>query len=299
MNSCLTRRHFGLGVSSANQLRSMMARPIVGITGNFYLVDRSYPVHATGSMNSAAISKVAGALPLMIPSSPELVEIGDLIDACDGFLFTGGRPNVHPKEYGEPVTEAHGYFDRDRDQIALPLIRACVERGQPVLGLCRGFQEFNVAFGGTLHPEIGELPGRMNHRMPQEGTLDEKFALRHLISLQQGGEFARIFEAKEVMVNSLHGQGIKRKGDRIVVEGRAPDGTEEAIRVGGAKGFALAVQWHPEYQASEDPVSQALFGEFGTALRRWKNGRQLTPASSRLSESPLTDLCTRDPGQVG
>ncbi len=248
-----------------------MARPIVGISGNFYLIDRSYPVHATGTMNSEAISKVAQALPLMIPSNPELVAIEELMDACDGFLFTGGRPNVHPEEYGEPVTDSHGFFDRDRDRVTLPLIRACVARGQPILALCRGFQELNVAFGGTLHPEIRDLPERMNHRMPPDGTLDEKFALRHTVLLQPGSVFAQIFESEKVMVNSLHGQGIKRKGDRIVVEGRAPDGTEEAIRVDGAEGFALGVQWHPEYHASEDPVSWALFREFGRALRQWCN----------------------------
>ena len=250
-----------------------MRRPVVGIVGNHYLIDGHYPVHATGTMNSHAIAAVAGAVPVMVPSDPCMVSVSDLMEVCDGFLCTGARPNIHPEEYGETATEAHGFFDRNRDRIALPLIRACVETGQPVLGLCRGFQEFNVAFGGTLHPEIRELPGRMNHRMPPDGTLDEKFALRHSIKLAKGSAFSRIFGGEEILVNSLHGQGIKEKGDRVVIEGEAPDGTPEAIRIQGAPGFALAVQWHPEYNASRDPVSLALFGEFGKALRSWRDGQ--------------------------
>lgn len=254
-----------------------MRRPVVGIIGNHYLIDGHYPVHATGTMNSAAIADVSGALPIMIPSDPNMVSISDLMQACDGFLFTGGRPNVHPEEYGEAVTEAHGFFDRNRDRTSLPLIRACVEEGQPILGVCRGFQEFNVAFGGTLHPEIRELPGRMNHRMPPDGTLDEKFALRHTIEFTPHSIFVDIFGGREVLVNSLHGQGIMEEGERVRIEGRAPDGTPEAIRIDGAKGFALAVQWHPEYNAAQDPVSRALFKSFGNALTGWV-GNKLSSA---------------------
>jgi len=176
------------------------------------------------------------------------------------------RPNVHPEEYGHAPTEAHGEFDRNRDRLALPLIRACVDVGHPVLGICRGFQEFNVAFGGTLHPEIRDLPGRMNHRMPPDGTLEEKFEMRHTIALTPGGRFAEIFGADEVMVNSLHGQGIEDAGPRVIVEGHAPDGTAEAIHIEGAQGFAMAVQWHPEWNAAADSVSRPLFAAFGQAI---------------------------------
>lgn len=225
-------------------------------------------------MNSAAIANVSNAVPLIIPTSPEFVRVESIAEICDGFLFTGGKPNVHPEEYGEEITEAHGDFDRNRDRVVLPLIRFCVERGQPVLGVCRGFQEFNVAYGGTLHPEIRELPGRMNHRMPPDGTLDEKFALRHKVDFRKGSIFSEILGAQSVMVNSLHGQGIKQAGERIQVEGKAPDGTEEALLVRDATGFALAVQWHPEYQAATDPVSQPLFSAFGDALRSWSAKKQ-------------------------
>jgi putative glutamine amidotransferase len=255
-----------------------MTRPLVAIIANRALLHDTYPVHSAGRMNVAAVAVVSGALPVVVPADPGLVALDDLLEHFDGFVLPGGRPNVHPEEYGAAETPRHGTFDRDRDRLTLPLIRACVERGQPFLGICRGFQEVNVAMGGTLDPEIRELPGRMNHRMPPDGTLDEKFALRHPIHLTPGGEFARVFGAEEVMVNSLHGQGIEVPGPRIVIEGRAPDGTPEAIRVADAPGFTLSVQWHPEWNAADDPVSRPLFEAFGAAARAWAERPRLRRA---------------------
>lgn len=252
-------------------------RPVIGIIGNSALIGGDYPAHAGGTMNSAAIAEVADAMPLLIPADPHFVSVDELLEVCDGFLFTGGRPNVHPEEYGEAATVAHGDFDRCRDQITLPLVRTCVERGQPFFGICRGFQEVNVAMGGTLWPEIRELPGRMNHRMPPEGTLDEKFAIRHAVHFSEGGVFERIVGSRDVMTNTLHGQGIKDPGAQIVIDGTADDGTPEAIYVSGAPGFALAVQWHPEYNAARDPVSRPLFESFGKAARAWSEGRRTEP----------------------
>ncbi|MBE9635571.1 gamma-glutamyl-gamma-aminobutyrate hydrolase family protein [Salipiger mangrovisoli] len=249
-----------------------MTRPVVGIIGNQHLLNEHYPAHAGGVMNTEAIACVAGCLPLLIAADPRFVSVEELMATCDGFLLTGGRPNVHPEEYGEEATEAHGAFDRARDAIVLPLVRACVERGQPFLGICRGFQEVNVAMGGTLYPEIRDLPGRMNHRMPPDGTLEEKFALRHKVTLTAGGRFHHLFGAAEVMTNTLHGQGIKTPGARIEIEGHAPDGTPEALYVKGAPGFTMAVQWHPEWDAANDPVSRPLFTAFGDAVRDWAGG---------------------------
>lgn len=246
-----------------------MVRPVIGIVGNSYLINNEYPTHAGGTMNSCAVAHVAQCLPLIIPADPALVGIEELLEVCDGFLLTGGRPNVHPEEYGEQETPAHGTFDRGRDGVALPLIRACVERGQPILGVCRGFQEVNVAMGGTLHAEIRDLPGRDNHRMPPDGTLEEKFALRHRVDFVEGGPFHRLMGATSVMTNTLHGQGIKDPGPRIVVDGTAPDGTAEAIYVRGAPGFTMSVQWHPEWNAASDPVSRPLFTAFGVAVHDW------------------------------
>lgn len=248
-------------------------RPVVGVIGNSAVLNESYHVHAGGVMNSSAVAEVAGAMPLLIPADPRFVSVAELLEACDGFLLTGGRPNVHPEEYGEDETPAHGTFDRCRDAITLPLVRACVERGQPFLGVCRGFQEVNVALGGTLYPEIRDLPGRMNHRMPPDGTLEEKFALRHSVRFTEGGVFHRVLGSVEVMTNTLHGQGIKSPGARIVIDGHAPDGTPEALYVRDAPGFTLSVQWHPEFNAANDPASRPLFVAFGEAVRAFASAR--------------------------
>lgn len=255
-----------------------MARPIVGIIGNSFLINDQYPAHAGGAMNTQAVSEVSGCLPILIPADPRYLSVEELVEVCDGFLFTGGRPNVHPEEYGEAETEAHGAFDRARDSIALSLVRACVDRGQPFFAICRGFQEVNVAMGGSLYPEIRDLPGRMNHRMPPDGTLEEKFALRHTVRFPEGGVYHKLFGSTEVMTNTLHGQGIKEPGRRVVIDGKAEDGTPEAIYIEGAAGFTLSVQWHPEWNAANDPVSSRLFSAFGDAVRAWSAGK-VTPVT--------------------
>lgn len=244
-----------------------MRRPVVGIIGNAHLVGDQYTVQGVGLMNLDAVSIVTDAVPVIIPALPTIGSIEEIVSICDGFVLTGGRPNIHPKHYGEEATEAHGQFDLDRDALTLPLIRECVAKSIPILGICRGFQEFNVAFGGTLHPEIRDLPGRMNHRMPPDGTLEEKFEHRHTVALTSGGKFSQIFGNDEILVNSLHGQGICIPGERVVVDGRASDNTPEAIYIEGAEGFAIAVQWHPEWNAEHDEVSRPLFKAFGAALR--------------------------------
>ncbi len=250
-----------------------MARPTIGIIGNTALLDNEYPVLTGGTMNIAAVAAVSGCMPVLIPANPDYVSVPELMALFDGFLLTGARPNVHPEEYGKPATKGHGDFDRARDAITLPLVRACVETGQPFFGVCRGFQEVNVAMGGTLHPEIRDLNGVMNHRMPPDGTLEEKFELRHRVQFSKGGVFDDVCGSDSVMTNTLHGQGIDTPGMRIVVDGHADDGTAEAIYVRDAPGFTLSVQWHPEWNAADDPVSRPLFSAFGDAVRAWSTGQ--------------------------
>lgn len=256
---------------------SPIRKPVIGIIGNYFVINDRFPTHLAGSMNCEAVAEVSGCMPLIIPTDPRFVTVADLLATCDGFVLTGGRPNVHPSEYGEDETPAHGTFDRNRDAVTLPLIRACVARGQPILGICRGFQEVNVALGGSLYPEIRDLPGRMNHRMPPDGTIEEQFALRHTVRFTDGGVFHRLMGDIEVMTNTLHGQGIARPSDRIVIEGHAPDGTPEAIYVKDAPGFTLAVQWHPEWNAARDPVSFKLFDAFGKAAHAFALRGQAGP----------------------
>jgi putative glutamine amidotransferase len=250
-----------------------MSRPVIGIIGASFLIHDDYHIFGAGKLNTAAVAEACGAVPIILPTDPDLSDISELMALCDGIVFTGARANVHPEEYGEAATPAHGDFDRDRDRVALPLIRACIEAGQPIIGICRGFQEVAVAMGSTLHPEIRDLPGRDNHRMPPDGTLEEKFALRHAVTFSPDGPFAKLLSEAEVMTNTLHGQGIKQAGPRVVIDGTAPDGTPEAIYIKDAPGFTLSVQWHPEWNATVDPVSKPLFAAFGQAAAAWKQSR--------------------------
>ena len=249
-----------------------MKKPVVGVIGNAYLVENRFTVQVTGERNFRAVAEVAGALPLMFAGAPDLTDIDALLEVVDGVLLTGARANVHPVRFRTEPHSAHEPYDERRDALALELIEVCVDRGVPLLGVCRGFQEMNVAYGGSLHPEIRELPGRMNHRMPRLDTGEVHpdptvvFADRHDVTLVPGGAFAQLFGRETIRVNSLHGQGILEPGERVVVEGVAEDGTIEAIRIADAPGFALGVQWHAEYDAQKNAVNRALFEAFGAAL---------------------------------
>src|SRR5262245_27791706 len=175
-----------------------MSKPVVGVIGNAYLVENRFAVQLVGEQNLRAVANVAGALPLTFAGSPDITDIGELLDAVHGILLTGARANVHPTRFRMEAHAAHEPYDQARDAVALPLIEACVARGVPIFGVCRGFQEMNVAFGGSLHPEIRELPGRLNHRMPRLETGEIHpdptvvFADRHDVSLVPGGAFAQI-----------------------------------------------------------------------------------------------------------
>jgi putative glutamine amidotransferase len=249
-----------------------MRRPVVGVIGNSHRVENRFAVQMVGERNLRAIAEVAGALPLMFAGCPDITEIGALLDSVDGVVLTGARANVHPSRFKTEPHPKHEPYDISRDDLALSLAEACVARGVPIFGICRGLQEMNVAFGGSLHPEIRELPGRMNHRMPrlENGEIHPDptviFADRHDVSLVQDGVFARLLGCETIRVNSLHGQGILEPGERVVVEGVAEDGTIEAIRIADAPAFALGVQWHAEYDPQRNPINRALFQAFGEAL---------------------------------
>ena len=255
-----------------------MKRPVVGVIGSEHLAEGRFRAQRVGERNLSAVAKVTGALPLIFPGDPALTDIETLLETVDGVLLTGARANVHPTHFGAQEHPSYEPYDRRRDALALELVRVCVERGVPLLGLCRGFQEMNVAFGGSLHPEIRDLPGRMNHRMPRLATgeihPDEGviYGDRHDVRLTPGGVFAKLLGGEMIRVNSLHGQGILKPGERVVVEGVAEDGTIEAIRIADAPGFALGVQWHAEYDPQRNPVNRALFEAFGAAVRHRKSG---------------------------
>ena len=245
-----------------------MTRPLIGIACSAHMVDDAYEVQMTGRRTIDAVREVSDCLPMMIPGLPNAVDVGDLVGTLDGIVLTGSRANVHPKHYGEELTAEHGPMDEGRDDVMLPLVRAAIDLGIPILGLCKGIQEINVALGGTLHPEVGALPGRRRHRM-LKGCRDHSiiYEKRERVSLKPGGVLARLMGAPEIWTNSLHGQAVAHPGERVVVEGWADDKTVEAISIAGARSFAIGVQWHAEYEPEKDPVGGALFRAFGDDAR--------------------------------
>ena len=251
-----------------------MSKPVVGVIGNAHVINDRHNVQIVGQKNMRAIAEVAGAVPLMFAATPEITDVAALLDAVDGILLTGGRANVHPSFFGVEPSPKHEPYDQERDATALAVARACVERGVPLFGICRGLQEINVAFGGTLHPEIRELPGRMNHRAPrlENGEIvpdpNVVFADRHEVKLAENGWFATVLGCPAIRVNSLHGQGILEPGNRVVLEGIAEDGTIEAIRIADAPALAIGVQWHAEYDPQTNPINRTLFKAFGKALAK-------------------------------
>ena len=214
-----------------------------------------------------AVALGANAVPVLIPALGSEIDLPSLLDACDGLMLTGSASNVEPHYYGGPASEPGTLHDPDRDATTLPLIPRAIALGLPVLAICRGFQEMNVAYGGTLHQRLHEVPGFLDHREDETATLDVQYGPSHEVLLEPGGELQKIAGHGRLQVNSLHWQGIQTLGKDLVVEARAPDGVIEAFRVANAPNFALSVQWHPEWQFAEDPFSSALFAAFGEASR--------------------------------
>ena len=233
----------------------------------------NYRWHATPDTYLKALTRVAHAIPVIVPAMAGEIDIDALIGRVDGLLMTGAASNVHPERYGVAPSVAHEPYDRERDRLTARLIRGAVERGVPLLCVCRGHQELNVAFGGTLATEIQELDGRMDHRAIPHDEQRERFAIRHPVEVVEGGALAKIVGDGELRVNSLHRQAIDRLGEGLAVEATAPDGTVEAVSVEGARSFALSVQWHPEYWAETDEASAAIFEGFAAACRAYAASR--------------------------
>ena len=250
-----------------------MRQPLVAVSTDVRQFD-NYTWHATPRPYLDAAIAGAGVLPLLLPSFGERIDLESLLDGVDGVIVTGSKSNVYPPLYGEEATEANGPYDHDRDATTLPLIRRAVARGVPLLAICRGIQEMNVALGGTLATEIQERPGALDHRGPTDADLDGRFAIRQSVRIEPGSCLAGVFGAGEIRVNSVHRQGIDRLGETLQVEAVAEDGTVEAVSVRGSKGFAVGVQWHPEYWVDTDTASGQIFRAFGDAVRTHAAARQ-------------------------
>ena len=241
-------------------------KPIVGIPCDHRMIG-PHPFHAVGEKYVVAVRDGAHALPLLIPVLETPIDIEEVLAAVDGILLTGSPSTVAPKRYGGATPREGALQDERRDATTLPLIRAIVEHGTPLLAVCRGFQELNVAYGGTLHQHVEEVPGRFDHREDKHQPLDVQYAPIHDVHLTPGGRLEAIAGLPTIKVNSLHGQGVDRVGEGLAVEAVAPDGTVEGLRVRSARSFALGVQWHPEWRFWENDFSKALFAAFGQSLR--------------------------------
>ena len=242
--------------------------PVAGIICNLRIGPPPHRQHATGERNATAMLDVAGALPLLIPALGDRIDPVSLFSVVDGILLTGGASNIEPHWYGQEPAPGEDERDPGRDSLALTLVRTAVRHGVPLLGTCRGIQEMNVAFGGTLHQRLHEVPGRLDHRRNRELPIEQSVRPRQRVALARGGILASLLGEEQALVNSLHGQGIDRLAPELEAEATAEDGTVEAVRVRSARSFAVGVQWHVEIGATDDPLNRAILEEFGRALRR-------------------------------
>lgn len=250
-----------------------MRRPVIGIPADRRMLG-AHPFHGVGEKYIRAVVDAAGALPLLIPALGDEIGYDELLGHVDGILFTGSPSNVEPRHYAGEPSEPGTKHDPERDATTLPLIPRAVDAGVPVLGICRGFQEMNVAFGGTLWQKLQEQPGLLDHREDLSQPLDAQYAPAHEVTLVEGGVLRGIAGVDRLQVNSLHSQGVRELAPGLTIEARAPDGVVEAFRVDRAPRFALAVQWHPEWQVMGNSFSRALFAAFGAASAGRAEARQ-------------------------
>ena len=245
----------------------MALKPLIGVTACVKQIGL-HPYHVSGDKYLRAVSVASLGLPVIIPSLADLCEIKDLLHYVDGLLFTGSPSIVEPFHYQGAPSAPGTAHDPQRDATTLPLLRAAVAAGVPVLGICRGFQDMNVAFGGSLHQKVHELPGFMDHREADDPRLDVQYAPAHPVAIQPGGVFEAMGLPRTFQVNSIHSQGIDRLAPGLRAEAVAPDGLIEAVSVESSKAFAVGVQWHPEWQVQDNPVYLSIFQAFGDACRQ-------------------------------
>jgi putative glutamine amidotransferase len=245
-------------------------RPVIGIPADRRTLG-GHPFHMVGEKYITPLLGIAGALPLLIPVLGEELGLSELVEELDGLLFSGSPSNIEPHRYGGEPSREGTLHDPERDATTLTLIPRAIAAGVPVLGICRGFQEMNVAFGGTLWQHVAEQPGLRVHHEDSTQPLDVQYGPAHEVILAPGGELERLAGRSRIMVNSVHHQGVRELAPGLIAEAHADDGLVEAFRVAGARRFALAVQWHPEWKADRDDFSIALFKAFGAAARERAN----------------------------
>jgi len=246
----------------------MGAKPVVGIPADRRQID-PHPFHVVGEKYATAIRDGADAIPFLIPALGNSIDVETVLQRVDGILLTGSPSNVEPHHYDGAASRPGTLHDPHRDETTLPLIKLALETGVPVFAVCRGFQELNVVLGGTLHQHVHEVEGYHRHKENPDDPLDVQYGPSHEIHLLEGGLLRDLAGTDTITVNSLHSQGIARLADGVTVEAVADDGLVEGFRVDGARNFALAVQWHPEWQVTQNRFSMAIFKAFGDACRQF------------------------------
>jgi putative glutamine amidotransferase len=263
------------------------AKPVIGVVADLNRKSK-HAVHSVQDKYLDAITAGANAMAFILPAlidrpGAAFFDPGDIdtaLDHLDGVFLTGATSNVNPAAYGQVLEDPNSPADPERDHVTLALIRAAIARRMPVLGVCRGFQEINVAMGGTLHQRVHTMPGLNDHRENDAGTLAEQYGPSHQVAFAPGGLLQRLTGQPGTAVNSLHGQGVNRLAEGLVIEATAPDGLVEAFRGEPPGSFLLAVQWHPEWGFRENPVSAAMFRAFGEAARAYRATHR-APAAAR------------------
>lgn len=248
----------------------MSTKPVIGIPADRRLLD-PHPFHMVGEKYATAIWDGAEAIPFLIPALGAKIDVATILHHVDGILLTGSPSNVEPHHYNGEKSRPGTLHDPHRDETTLPLAELALEEGVPLFALCRGFQELNVVLGGTLHQHVHEVEGYHDHRENPDDPLDVQYGPSHEVHLVEGGVLRELAGTDTVAVNSLHSQGVARLADGVTVEAVADDGLIEAFRVDGTKGFALAIQWHPEWKVTENSFSMAIFKAFGDACREYAN----------------------------
>ncbi len=252
----------------------MSSRPLIGVPACRRMFD-PHPFHAAGEKYLQALIDGADALPVIIPTLAADLDVDAVLGPIDGILLTGSPSNVEPHHYEGEASKPGTLHDPHRDALTLPLTRRALESGVPLLAVCRGFQELNVVLGGTLHQNLAEVEGYHNHRENADDPLDVQYGPSHSVSIVEGGYLHKLLGESTMMVNSLHSQGVRRLADGVSVEAIADDGLVEGFSVDAAPGFALAVQWHPEWKVTENDFSMKIFKAFGDACRERAARRQV------------------------
>ncbi|MDE1180385.1 gamma-glutamyl-gamma-aminobutyrate hydrolase family protein [Paraburkholderia sp.] len=264
----------------------MRTQIVVGVSADRMKIGL-HASHAVGEKYLDPVVDGAHALAVVVPALGDRQSADAIFQCVDGLLFTGSYSNVEPHRYGGAASAPGTLHDPYRDATTLPLMRAAIERGVPMLAICRGFQEMNVVFGGTLHQAVHDVEGYADHRENKVDPIDVQYAPAHALRIERDGVLHRCSGVLEAMVNSLHGQGIDRLGDGLQIEARAPDGLIEAISVKGGRSFALGLQWHPEWRHADNPLSTAIFRAFGDACRERRRLKDERLGSAALDAASL------------